>query len=198
MVLGAAGRHPRLLCVHRVPELEASGLALVHAIEPCPVIASGTGQVVTARILTRQVSQLVELTLEDESTLAGTPQHPIWSVERQDWVELGDLVAGEHLRTEVGPVEILTTQPLTSGESVYNLEIHRHHVYQVAELGVLVHNSNLDNYRAPKGEVGDYWRVGGHHVHAKSGFKDSVLYSKGKGFSLSQDYMKSRGWTTNL
>jgi hypothetical protein len=71
-------------------------------------------------------------------------------VERQDWVELGSLVAGEHLWTEDGPVEILATQPLTSGESVYNLEIHGHHVYQVAELGVLVHNSSLDNYRAPK------------------------------------------------
>jgi hypothetical protein len=47
---------------------------------------------------------------------------------------------------------------------------------------------------APREAVGDYWRVGGHHVHAKSGFKDSVLYSKSKGFSLSQDYMKSRGW----
>jgi hypothetical protein len=122
------------------PELDASGLALVHAIEPCPPIASGTGQVVTARILTRQVSQLVEITLEDGSTLAGTPQHPIWSVERQDWVELGDLVAGVHLWTEDGPVEVLATQPLTSGESVYNLEIHGHHVYQVAEVGVLVHN----------------------------------------------------------
>ncbi|XZE33821.1 hypothetical protein SH501x_004618 [Pirellulaceae bacterium SH501] len=61
-------------------------------------------------------------------------------MERQDWVELGDLVAGEHLWTEDGPVEILATQPLTSGESVYNLEIHGHHVYQVAEVGVLVHN----------------------------------------------------------
>jgi hypothetical protein len=71
-------------------------------------------------------------------------------VERQDWVELGDLVAGEHLWTEDGPVEILATQSLTLGESVYNLEIHRHHVYQVAELGVLVHNRGFENYRAPR------------------------------------------------
>ncbi len=115
------------------------------------MIASGTGQVVTARILTRQVSQLVELTLEDGSTLAGTPQHPIWSVERQDWAELGDLVAGEHLWTEGRQVEILATQPLTSGESVYNLEIHGNHVYQVTELGVLVHNTGgISNYKINK------------------------------------------------
>jgi hypothetical protein len=166
------------------PELEASGLALVHAIEPCPVIASGTGQVVTARILTRQVSQLVELTLEDGSTLTGTPQHPVWSVEREDWVELGDLVAGEHLRTEVGPVEILTTQPLTSGESVYNLEIHGHHVYQVAELGVLVHNAGPANYNTGA------FRGGWDRVFGKKGpyshLEDSKYVGIGKNFTDAQ------------
>jgi hypothetical protein len=128
------------------PELEASGFALVHAIEPCPVIASGTGQVVTARILTRQVSQLVELTLEDGSTLAGTPQHPIWSVERQDWVELGELEVGEHLWTKGGPIEISSTRLLGTGESVYKLEVHGHHIYQVTGLGVLVHNAGIHSY----------------------------------------------------
>lgn len=44
------------------------------------------------------------------------------------------------------------------------------------------------------GEVGEYSRVGGHHVHAKAAFKDSVLYDKSKGFSISQDYMRGRGW----
>ncbi|XZE33003.1 hypothetical protein SH501x_003775 [Pirellulaceae bacterium SH501] len=73
--------------------------------------------------------------------MTGTPQHPIWSVERQDWVELGSLVAGEHLWTEDGPVEIHATQTLTSGESVHNLEIHGYHIHQVTELGVMVHNA---------------------------------------------------------
>jgi hypothetical protein len=31
-------------------------------------------------------------------------------------------------------------------EPVYNLEIHGEHVYQVGELGVLVHNAGADNY----------------------------------------------------
>lgn len=84
---------------------------------PCPPIARGDGQVVTARIVTRQVSELVEVTLEGGSTLSGTPQHPIWSIERQDWVDLGDLEVGEHLWTEDGPVEIIATRALTSGES---------------------------------------------------------------------------------
>ncbi len=58
-----------------------------------------------------------------------------------DWVDLGELEAGQHLWTEGGPVEIVATRALTSGESVYNLEVHGQHIYQVTELGVLVHNS---------------------------------------------------------
>ena len=36
--------------------------------------------------------------------------------------------------------------------------------------------------------------VGGHHVHAKAAFKEHVKYSKKEGFSISQEYMKSRSW----
>jgi hypothetical protein len=50
-------------------------------------------------------------------------------------------------------------------------------------------------------DVGEYRVVGGHHVHAKAGFKGHGTYDLGQGFSISQDYMKSRGWnhqdTTN-
>jgi len=124
------------------PEVEASGMAKIKSIEPCPPIAEGTGNVVTARIVTRQVSDLVELTIEGGDTLTGTPQHPIWSIERQDWVELGDLEIGEHLWTEDGPVEVQSTRLLSTAESVYNLEVHGHHIYQVGDVGVLVHNAN--------------------------------------------------------
>ena len=48
------------LCAGRMlplnlPELEVSGLALVHAIDDCPPIACGEGSVVTARFVTREV-----------------------------------------------------------------------------------------------------------------------------------------------
>ncbi|GIO84678.1 hypothetical protein J25TS5_16100 [Paenibacillus faecis] len=41
--------------------------------------------------------------------------------------------------------------------------------------------------------TGEYGKVGGHHVHAKSAFKDNVNYDPQKGFSVSQDYMKENG-----
>ena len=139
------------------PELEASGMAQIRSIEPCPAIAEGSGNVVTARIVTRQVSELVEIGFSDDEVLTGTPQHPIWSIERQDWVELGDLEIGEHLWTEDGPVEVQSKRLLSTAESVYNLEVHGHHIYQVGERGVLVHNANpickIIKKNAPKGAV---------------------------------------------
>ncbi|MCX8957468.1 hypothetical protein EHW64_04895 [Erwinia psidii] len=37
--------------------------------------------------------------------------------------------------------------------------------------------------------TGEYKDVGGHHVHAKAGFKSNPKYDPKKGFSISQDYM---------
>ncbi|MBO9204000.1 MULTISPECIES: RHS repeat domain-containing protein [Niastella] len=48
------------------------------------------------------------------------------------------------------------------------------------------------------GAKGTYKDVGGHHVHAKAGFKDNLSYDKNVGFSISQDYMKSRNWDHQL
>jgi len=41
--------------------------------------------------------------------------------------------------------------------------------------------------------TGQYDNVGGHHVHAKAGFKGHLTYDKDKGFAISQDFMKENG-----
>jgi len=41
--------------------------------------------------------------------------------------------------------------------------------------------------------TGEYKDVGGHHVHAKAGFKNNLKYDPKKGFSLSQKYMDDLG-----
>lgn len=43
-------------------------------------------------------------------------------------------------------------------------------------------------------DVGPYKTVGGHHVHAKAAFKESMEYDPRSGFSISRDFMKSKGW----
>ena len=94
------------LCAGRMlplnlPELEVTGLALVTAIYDCPPIAEGEGSVVTAHFVTREVQVVASVdvlgadgTLE---TITGTTIHPVWSVDRQDWVPLAELAQGERL-----------------------------------------------------------------------------------------------------
>ncbi|WP_215145133.1 hypothetical protein [Exiguobacterium qingdaonense] len=41
--------------------------------------------------------------------------------------------------------------------------------------------------------TGEYSKVGGHHVHAKSAFEENVNYDPKKGFSISQSFMKDNG-----
>ncbi len=128
-----------------LPELGIKGLAAIHRIESSPIIAAGEGSVVTGRFVTREVTQLCELTIANSGgeteMLRGTPIHPFWSVDRQDWVAMEDLVPGERLRGGDGPCTVVANRPAVHPTSVYNLEIHGHHVYQVGEFGLLVHNA---------------------------------------------------------
>jgi hypothetical protein len=87
-------------------------------------------------------------------TITGTTIHPVWSVDREDWVPLGELVQGETLQGEIGLAVVLSITLSRVAQPVYNLEVHGEHVYQVGELGVLVHNATSDDCLklvAPKG-----------------------------------------------
>ncbi|ARN84927.1 hypothetical protein GQ61_06105 [Candidatus Nucleicultrix amoebiphila FS5] len=41
--------------------------------------------------------------------------------------------------------------------------------------------------------MGEYRHTGGHHVHAKKAFEGHINYDPKKGFSISNEYMKSLG-----
>ena len=131
-----------------LPELEVSGLALVTAIDDCPPIAEGEGSVVTARFVTREVHVVasVDVLGADGSveTITGTTIHPVWSVDRQEWVPLAELADGETLQGLDGLAVVLSVSLSRVSQPVYNIEVHGEHVYQVGELGVVVHNSGED------------------------------------------------------
>lgn len=55
-------------------------------------------------------------------------------------------------------------------------------------------NSNASASNSAKPQKGQYKPTGGHHVHSKAGFKDNVNYDPDKGFSISQAFMKEKGW----
>jgi Restriction endonuclease fold toxin 7/Pretoxin HINT domain len=130
-----------------IEELKIDGTAFITAIDPCPVIAPGEGSVVTARFMTRQVDEVATVTIlgpdGETETLTGTTIHPIWSVDRQDWVELAELQEGETLQAATGLATVLSVKVLNRSTPVYNFEVHGEHVYQVGELGLLVHNAPL-------------------------------------------------------
>jgi hypothetical protein len=134
----------QLLPMH-IEELQVGGSVLVNSIGPCPVIATGEGSVVTARFCTREVHEIVRVEILGPSgeieTLEGTAIHPIWSLDRNDWVPLGELEAGEQLLAADGLAIVLAVHHLRTAVPVYNIEVHGEHVYEVGKFGVLVHNT---------------------------------------------------------
>ena len=74
----------------------------------------------------------------------GTLIHPIWSVDRNDWVSISDLERGERLQGAEGILYVESIDLVRRHVSVYNIEVHGEHVYQVGELGLLVHNTCIE------------------------------------------------------
>jgi hypothetical protein len=155
-----------------LPELEVSGLALVTAIDDCPPIAGGEGSVVTARFVTREVHVVASVDVLGAEgtfeTITGTTIHPVWSVDRQEWVPLAELADGETLQGLDGLAVVLSVSLSRVSQPVYNIEVHGEHVYQVGELGVLVHNecpsfASLKRALGPAGER-RHW----HHIVEQS------------------------------
>ena len=94
-----------------VPELGIDGLAEVTAIRPCPPIAGGEGRVVTGRFVTRDVANVVRITLVNGTEIWATDVHPVWSIDREDWVPAGKLEPGEYVATLTGPVAVTSVEP---------------------------------------------------------------------------------------
>jgi hypothetical protein len=88
----------------------------------------------------------VDVILEGEQhslRLTGTLQHPFYSLDRADYVGMGELLVGERLLTVEGRharVSARTIRP--DSTTVFNFEVEHTHNYFVGDgVGVLVHNS---------------------------------------------------------
>ena len=121
----------------------AVGLARVTAIEPCPKLEEGPGALVVA-VYHHWRAIVCDLRVEGGPEPIGvTPSHPFWSVDRGNWVPVGELRPGERLLGVTGTVQV---QSLTLSEKeadVYNLEIEGDHCYRVGQQGLLVHNQSI-------------------------------------------------------
>jgi hypothetical protein len=124
-------------------EMGAVGDAKVMDIGPCPAIQPGDGgAVVTGRFKHEADanSGVVHLELEDQIEPTGvTDNHPYWSVDRQEFIPVGQLHVGELVDTIYGLKRVVSVTPIDHNGFLYNLET-TEHVYRVGSLGTLVHN----------------------------------------------------------
>ena len=125
-------------------EMGAVGEAEVVRIGPCPPIEPGDGgAVVTGRFKHEAdaSSGVVHLALEDQFEPTGvTDNHPYWSVDRREFVRVGQLRVGELVDTIHGPKRVVSVTPIDHNGFLYNLET-TEHVYRVGSVGTLVHNA---------------------------------------------------------
>jgi hypothetical protein len=124
----------------RLTEIELNASGFVVSILDGPEVLPGIGAVVTGRFVTRQGSDLVRVTFSDGTELVGTSIHPVWSPERMEWRGLGEFEPGQFVRTRNGLMAVASVELLSARPSVYNIEVDGEHVYEVTDLGILVHN----------------------------------------------------------
>ncbi|HEX5542621.1 MAG TPA: polymorphic toxin-type HINT domain-containing protein [Micromonospora sp.] len=104
---------------------------------------------VTHTIRTDDDKDYVDLTIRDadgkRQTITSTDNHPFWSVNREDWVDAGELKPGELLRTSAGTyVQVDALRPYQAKRITYDLTVDAIHTYYVfaGHEPVLVHNCN--------------------------------------------------------
>jgi hypothetical protein len=171
-------------------EMGAVGDAEVLAIGPCPEIQPGEGATVTGTFK-HEVdadSRVIQLQIEDQpEPTTVTANHPYWSVDRQDFVPAGELRNGETVDTQQGLQHVAATTEIAYSGYLHNLET-TEHVFRVGSFGTLVHNSCA---------LTRYADDGGHHIFAKSAFKDPSGYlpgySPGNALSIGNEELSRLG-----
>ncbi|MFD9601968.1 RHS repeat-associated core domain-containing protein [Streptomyces sp. NPDC059970] len=105
---------------------------------------------VTALIEGNGEKRFVDLTIATDhtkaSSITATDGHPFWVPALHQWVEAGDLKAGQWLQTSAGTwVQITATHHRTQSTRVYNLTVDNLHTYYVlaGATPVLVHNCDV-------------------------------------------------------
>jgi hypothetical protein len=155
-------------------ELGAVGEARVVGIAPCPPLegdpASPAGLI--TGLFRHESGEVVDVHIAGlDEPIGTTANHPFWSEDQQTFVPASALGVGEQVRTLAGLAHVTSVTARGPPESVYNLEVHGEHVYQVTSLGVLVHNSYATNITRWKGPA-PKWMTNPHphHVAVKGSF----------------------------
>jgi hypothetical protein len=110
-------------------EFGAVGEAKVISIGPCRPVPPGNGNVVTG-VFEHKADDVIDLYLSGADEPIGcTDNHRFWSEDWKDYIEAGQLRAGERVWTrKLGSTTVAATVPRPGTHRVYNLEVHGEHV----------------------------------------------------------------------
>jgi hypothetical protein len=124
-----------------LPEMGVVGWAELLGVIECEKFQTGKGNLVTGTFC-HLAPETINLEIENIDPIGCTPNHPFWSVDRQDYISAGGLVQNERVLLYNGETKRVINKLSRPGpEFVYNIEIFGEHVYHVTSDGVLVHNS---------------------------------------------------------
>ncbi|MCX5690774.1 MAG: hypothetical protein NTV94_13495 [Planctomycetota bacterium] len=128
-----------------VEEWGVKGAAKLLAIKPCPKLRPGPGRLVTMRSVTSYSGPMASVQFKDAAgqtdTITGTDGHPVYSIDRCGYVDLGSLEPGERVRTADGWATAESMARWWGKEVVHNLEVDGVHRYAVGQVGVAGHNA---------------------------------------------------------
>ncbi|MDO4557175.1 MAG: polymorphic toxin-type HINT domain-containing protein [Lachnospiraceae bacterium] len=121
-------------------EMGTVGRATLISIKENIEIKEGPGNVVTNRF--RHIANnVIDLLFEGVDKIGCTVNHPIWSVDREAFIEADKLVEGERVLLYNGETRrVVQKQPRPGPQYVNNLEVFGEHVYHVTLNRVLAHN----------------------------------------------------------
>lgn len=123
-----------------IEDMSIHGRALVTSISDCPAIQPGSGRVVVTTY-TRITKDLMELRVSgQDEPIEVTSMHRLYSHDRDDWIAVGQLKVGEHMKTAAGVVTVESLRRLPNRKRVYNLGVEAEHWYFVSKVRMLAHN----------------------------------------------------------
>ncbi|MEU7035225.1 RHS repeat-associated core domain-containing protein [Streptomyces sp. NPDC046237] len=104
----------------------------------------------------KEFTELAIATDDGPASITTTDTHPFWVPELREWVNAGDLVVGQFLRTSAGShVQITAVKRYTEQQRTHDLTIDDIHAYYVlaGATPVLVHNCGGSNVGGTHGSL---------------------------------------------
>lgn len=137
-----------------MPELGSQGWATVKAIRVNQLDTRFWDENRKGDYASRPITGRFEHTSNDvynlyfennPNPLGVTGSHPIWSMDRNDWVGAKELLIGEKVKTQEGVTVLKSRTKSDVKQKVYNLEIYKDHNFLVGMDKIIVHNNCWDD-----------------------------------------------------